>query len=733
MRLSSAWWACRRALGRALRFGPVAGVVWLLLLASWAGARSAADDVDIGGARRAEAMAEFIAARFGGELTRIKIRIVLLSAVFGVALGLVADALAWARRTSDGRRREHVLERLGVVAVLHAGVVAWSMADSPQLYSGRWYAVGGLRRTVEVLVTDVLGPSGVVVCMSALAIAYVRPAWVKRGLRRVLDPIERASLGRRSAFLVALVGGVVAVDARVGARATGGQPAALPREVRAPDGVSAGTRPSFLVIAADSLRADRLDATRAPTLAALAARGVAFDKTYVSLPRTFPSWVTLLTGRHPHHHKIRSMFPTWDERARDLDALPSRLARAGYRTGVVSDYAGDIFGRIDLGFELVDTPTFDFTVLLRQRALERETPLLPVLHSRVGRALFPEMRELADGADPELLATDAITALRRLSRGPEPFFLTVFFSTAHFPYAAPAPYYARYTDPSYRGRFKYKKPVGLGTEGPPDAADVGQIRGLYDGAVSAIDHAAGRLLEELRARGLSDRTIVLLTADHGETLYDHGHGQGHGDHLFGDEGTHIPLVLFDPRAEHSDRVGDIARDVDLAPTVYELAGVPAPDDLDGTSLAGALRGESIGDRLAFAETELWFTEDIPGLPADLRMPYPGIMRLTEIDSKHGSEIVLRKDMRLLTTVARHRMVRDGRYKLVYVPTRAGVRYLLFDTVADPGETIDVSAARPAVAQRLERELWRWMLEDTEMQAKGGLLVPREAGATRGRP
>ena len=62
-----------------------------------------------------------------------------------------------------------------------------------------------------------------------------------------------------------------------------------------------------------------------------------------------------------------------------------------------------------------------------------------------------------------------------------------------------------------------------------------------------------------------------------------------------------------------------------------------------------------------------------------------------------------------------------------------MRYLLFDTVADPGETIDVSAARPAVAQRLERELWRWMLEDTEMQAKGGLLVPREAGATRGRP
>ena len=63
---------------------------------------------------------------------------------------------------------------------------------------------------------------------------------------------------------------------------------------------------------------------------------------------------------------------------------------------------------------------------------------------------------------------------------------------------------------------------------------------------------------------------------------------------------------------------------------------------------------------AYAETGLWFTEDIPGLPSELRLPYPGIARLTEVDTQHGDELVLQKAMRPLTLVAKHRMVRDER-------------------------------------------------------------------------
>jgi len=201
---------------------------------------------------------------------------------------------------------------------------------------------------------------------------------------------------------------------------------------------------------------------------------------------------------------------------------------------------------------------------------------------------------------------------------------------------------------------------------------------------------------------------------------------GHGDHLFGDEGTHVPLVVVDPRETAPHREPGIVRDVDLAPTVYALTGVAPPGDLDGQSLAPALKGAPLAPRLGYAETGLWFTEDIDGLPAEMRLPYPGIARLSEVDTQHGDELVLQKAMRPLTLVAKHRMVRDERWKLVYVPARTGVRWLLFDTQADPGETEDVAAAHPDVLARLQGELWSWMRLDGDMTERGGYLVPRDA-------
>jgi hypothetical protein len=73
------------------------------------------------------------------------------------------------------------------------------------------------------------------------------------------------------------------------------------------------------------------------------------------------------------------------------------------------------------------------------------------------------------------------------------------------------------------------------------------------------------------------------------------------------------------------------------------------------------------------------------------------------------------------------MVRDDRYKLVYAPTRSGVRWLLFDTLADPGEERDVAASRPDVVARLQGELWAWMQSDPEMTERHGYLVPRDEG------
>src|SRR5262249_11045173 len=113
------------------------------------------------------------------------------------------------------------------------------------------------------------------------------------------------------------------------------------------------------------------------------------------------------------------------------------------------------------------------------------------------------------------------------------------------------------------------------------------------------------------------------------------------------------------------------------------------------------------------------------------LPYPGIARLAEVDTQHGDELVLQKAMKPLTMVAKHRMVRDERYKLVYVPARAGVRWMLYDTAADPGETQDVAAAHADVVARLKGDLWSWMRLDVDMTERGGYLVPRDARVKTG--
>jgi len=708
-------------LGRWAVHPATLGAAYMLALVALAARRGEEADRALGGQSRAISAA--VHTHFGDEVWRMTIAIVGVTVALGTLVGALAGLVLDLRSRILGRAAQPAWRRglsaLLLVVVAQLFVEAYAIVATPQLFAAAFYAEGGALRTVQVVLTDVLGRSG----MLALAIiafaafmaggpADVR-AWPSR-LSRAGAALRKVARGRGAAVAV-----VASLASLVGV-------ARGPVIARAAAAAPPDARPNILILAADSLRADRIDPRVAPRLSRLASESVRFDHAYVSLPRTFPSWVSLLTGRHPHHHGIRSMFPRWEDRAKDFDALPQRFAREGYFTSVVSDFAGDIFDRIALGWTETHVPTFDFRQLIRQRALERQTPLLPYLQSRLGRAVFPVLRELNDAADPRLLTRDAIATLG--AAGGKPFFMTVFFSTAHFPYAAPAPYYERFTRSDYRGRYKYDKPVGLEHDAPPDAADIAQVRGLYDGAVAGIDDGVSEILDALDRSGQASHTIVVIIADHGETLYEGGRGEGHGDHLFGDEGTHVPFIIHDPRHDGAHRrIPGVVRDVDLAPTLYELAGVAPPADLDGASLASVVAGADLGPRLAYAETGLWFTEEVSGVDAKLRLPYPGVAGMTEVDADHGDEVVLSREHRSLAIVAKHRMVRDDRYKLIYAPTRTGVRYFLYDTVADPDEMRDVASEHPGEVSRLSGELWRWMLSDPDMVERAGFLVPRDGG------
>jgi arylsulfatase A-like enzyme len=703
----------RATLGRAARAAcssPGAGALTLaaLFLSDFAGM-----SVQFMGVSDPEAT-RYLIRRYGPHIAAQQMKILLVYLLVGAAMGVAGACArrAWesARRLSPSTLRRAAFGA-GAALIGHGFFLTRSIVRYPQLYTEALYDRGGWRRSLMVALTehisvasvDVLGATLVVAGLLALGLAPVNREWLCTRW-----PQRRPSVP--GARLVAALAGTGAL--LLFGLALRRQPAPHPE------------RPNVLLVAVDSLRADRVfvpDAgKRFPALSGLARRGVRFLDAHVTVPRTFPSFVTLLTGRYPHHHGIRHMFPTAAARRAIGPTLPAALRDHGYETAVVADYAGEIFSRTPLGFSDVDVPSFDMETILDQRGLQVHPNALPYATSRAAHRLFPAVDALPERSDPSLLADRAIDELHRLDG--RPFFLTVFFSAPHFPYAAPAPFYRRFAAATYEGPFRYEKPP-LGAP-PASPADVAQIRALYDGAVAATDAALARLLDALDASGRASDTIVVLLADHGENLYDlPGRGMGHGDHLEGSAADHVPLIVVDP-AHHlpPHDVAGLVRDVDVAPTLAALLRVPGPPG-DGIDLAPLLRGERATlDLEGYAETELWFTTEGPGFGPDQRLPYPGVTGVTEVAD--DNDIQLKTEWQDLVVVAKHRALRTDRWKLVYRPTRGGALWTLFDLSQDPDEREDVLARFPDVAATLQLRLRRWIAADEHMIWHGGFAVTK---------
>ena len=352
-----------------------------------------------------------------------------------------------------------------------------------------------------------------------------------------------------------------------------------PPRADGPDAPKATNPKSLVLISVDTLRADHLSAygyarETSPRVDALAAEGVLFERAFSQSPKTASSHMSLMTGLYPEAHGVENYGEGGGMRmSAQIPTLATLLQRAGYRTFAFTG-GGNVTGRFgfDQGFEIYEN------ALGVERAFR--------------------------------LGTEAVEALSRAGRGESaaPFFLFLHTYAVHDPYTPPARYAAPFVDPGYDGkiirsgfllrlitfstqwRSRHKafwERVDRGNE-----QDRRHLVDLYDGTIRYTDDQIGKFLSRFEELGLDKEAVVVFLSDHGEEFYEH---KGFLHDCVYQEVLHVPLIIRFPAGEpgkHSGRRSpEVARLVDVMPTILEYVGLPIPEDLQGRSLLPLLLGE----------------------------------------------------------------------------------------------------------------------------------------------
>ena len=337
------------------------------------------------------------------------------------------------------------------------------------------------------------------------------------------------------------------------------------------------SRPNIIIISIDTLRADHTgvygyDRPTTPFLDRFAKECAVFENCQAQSSWTPPSVGSLFTSLYPTQHGSlgKDRIPLAEENR----TLAELLGEAGYFTAA---FSASPFIHPDFGFGQ-------------------------------GFMLF--------GFDP----SENAAALNRMvlewlkDRPPSPFFLYVMFFDPHFPYAPPAPFDRKFqTGPDGRPLWeerrvtRIKSLLELGASVGRETYEF--LKSQYDAEIAFTDSQLELLIEELKARGLLENSILVITSDHGEEFLEHG-GFGHGHTLY-QELIRVPLIIRLPGPpREGTRIKTVVRQIDVLPTVLEEAGIALPEKIEGLSLLPLIHEPGAGqDRPAYSVTGHMFREE----------------------------------------------------------------------------------------------------------------------------
>lgn len=577
-----------------------------------------------------------------------------------------------------------------LTALLARGERPWQVADVAAM---NLVALGLIAAAGTALVGGIAGLSAARSIYASWIVGYLLVA-LACGLRRRWRLLDREpSSLRRSSLLyrlaaVALIAAVIFYPAYELARFGSVLPRSNSSDAHRQPRRSVVSVPpeqpqlNVVLISIDTLRADRLGLygyarNTSPNIDRFFSSGAIFTNMYAQSPWTLPSHMTLITGQYPSTHGSR-LHPRSGSRY-FVDALPDSavtlaelFAEWGYRTAGFTGgaYLRPIFG-FDQGFETY---------------------------------AVSESRRMKEALDKGLRWIDATHD--------RPFFLMLHSYDVHS--YRPPRYFLDIEEPDYEGRLKELPRIGNDSiEGMVNRQALGRLgrteieylEFLYDSEIRIVDEELQRLFSTLEDLELLERTVVVLTSDHGEAFAEHGSDTGHANSPY-ETVARVPLLVRAPGLESAGRIDGLAQLIDVAPTVLDLVGAPPAPSMQGVSLVSRL-GAPAGERFVILEADDRDTQAAIVFE-DFKYIDPGVVSHDPLDPVFLKLMILGMRSRRLGEAALYDLRRDPgeQENLIHrEPGRArAYRELLYSNLhlLREWEGLEGSEARPAPPELIEQ-------------------------------
>ena len=441
--------------------------------------------------------------------------------------------------------------------------------------------------------------------------------------------------------------------------------------------------PNIVLLTVDAFAADHLSVygygrPTTPGLETFAHDATVFDRYYANGNFTTAATNSFINGIRPWTHRVNQVFAQVDPALADR-GLVARLHQSGYQTFAVATNpdAAPFYNGNDRWLDAAAYGRLRESLSILQSAVVVRFPhFMPVTNQNlvvitcklIDYALvFTRRWAPNDHYDPELAFASA-RGLLQAADPARPAFLWVHLLAPHAPYATTPPYLGRF-DRSAQHRTRFDSTSFHNFYSARASASPVEYIGRYDESVANTDAHLGRFLDWLKSRSLYDNALVIVSADHGES-FTHLYG-AHGGPMLYESIIRVPLLIKEPHQAAGGRCAAVSEQIDLMPTVLELAGLPAADQVEGRSLVPAIRGGA--GHTVFSmnfEQNNRFAPFTTGSVAMIDGPWKYVRYLGHI----------------------------------HYPYMPALENTLVNLLADPAETANVAGAHPAIAERMNRAI-----------------------------